>query len=181
MTSQNALQLDPSAAGVALPGCWKLDAGRAVTLHPQEAGVLRVSSGQVWVTLDGPHRGHGNELGDHFLSPGESLAIGAGQPLVLESWDAAGPTPAWFSWDPQPVGARVPHRAALRQPFGDLRLAVAGVGQALRGVTAALLRLATGLTGFAIDLVVTRTGLAGAERAFHAESKASRADGAMRC
>lgn len=181
MTSQNALQLDPSATGVTLPGCWKLGAGRAVTLRPQEAGVLRVSSGQVWVTLDGPHRGHGNELGDYFLSPGESLAIGAGQRLVLESWDAAGPAPAWFSWDPRPVGARVPHGAAVLQPLGDLRLAVAGLERALGGVTGAVLRLATGLAGFALDLVVSRKGLAGAERAFSADSKASRAHGAIHC
>ena len=180
MTLQNALQLEQPAAGTALPGCWKLDAGRAVTLRPHEAGVLRVAHGQVWATLQGPHRGRGNNLGDHFLRPGESLALRAGQRLVLEPWDHAGHAPAWFSWDPQSAAAHHLGRPARRwsvavvQPLDDLRLA-------LGGVAGAVARLTTGLAGFALDLVAGRNRLAGAERAFSADSRASRAHGAMNC
>ncbi len=187
MSSQNVLQLDQPAPGAALPGCWKLDAGRAVTLRPQEAGVLRVAHGQVWITLDEPRHGHGNELGDHFLSPGEALAIRAGQRLVLEPWDAAGPAPAWFSWDPQFAGARHARRVArgwrvaVLQPLDELRLAFGALARALGGVAGALLRLSAGLAGFALDSIANRGRVAGAERAFSADSSASRAHGAMHC
>ena len=180
MTSQNALPLEQPAAGAALPGCWKLDTGRAVTLRPHEAGVLRVAQGQVWATLQGPHRGRGNDLGDHFLRRGESLALRAGQRLVLEPWDATSQAPAWFSWDPQSAAAHHPgHSArgwsvAVVQPLNDLRLA-------LGGAAGAVARLTTGLAGFALDLVAGRDRLAGAERAFSADSRASRAHGAMNC
>ena len=49
--------------GTRLPGCWQLGHGRAVSLLPREAGVLRVAHGRVWATLD--------ELtGDHVLHAG---------------------------------------------------------------------------------------------------------------
>lgn len=187
MTSQDALLLEQPIAGAVLPGCWKLEAGQAVTLRPHEAGVLRISRGQVWATLDGPHRGPGNDLGDHFLIPGESLALLAGQRLVLEPWDAAGPAPAWFGWDPQFAAAEQPRRAvrgwsvAVLQPLGDLRLALGGLTRALAGVAGAVVRLTAGLAGFALDLVADRDRLAGVNCAFSADSKASRAQGAMNC
>ena len=180
MTTQTALHLEQPTAGAALPGCWKLEAGRAVTLRPHEAGVLRVAQGQVWATTQGPHRGLGNELGDHFLRPGESLTLRTGQQLVLEPWDGAGHAPAWFSWDPQSAAAHPPRRAArgwnvaVGQPLDDLRLALAGV-------TGAVARLTFGLAGFALDLIANRDRLSGAERAFSADSRASRAQDAMNC
>ncbi|WP_168175065.1 DUF2917 domain-containing protein [Polaromonas sp. C04] len=187
MTSQNVLQLQQPTPGAALPGCWKLDAGRAVTLRPREAGVFRVAQGQVWATLQGPHRGPANDLGDRFLSPGESLALWAGQRLVLEPWDAASSAPAWFSWDPQPAAAPNPRRAArgwgvaVGQPLADLRLALCSVARALGGAAGAVVRLGAGLAGFAIDLLADRVRPAWAERAFSADSRASRAHGAMNC
>ena len=187
MTSQNALQLEQPTAGAALPGCWKLDTGRAVTLRPHEAGVLRVAQGQVWATLEGPHRGRGNDLGDHFLLPGESLALRAGQRMVLESWDPSGPAPAWFSWDPEFAGAPQSRRAArgwsvaVLQPLDDLRLAFDGLTRALVGVAGAVVRLLAGSAGFARDLVAGWERPTVAEQAFNADSRASRAHGAMNC
>ena len=187
MSSQNVLELQQPTPGAVLPGSWKLEAGRAVTLQPREAGVFRVAQGQVWATLQGPHRGPANDLGDHFLRPGESLALRAGQRLVLEPWDASTDAPAWFSWDPQTATAQNPHRAArgwsvaVGQPLIDLRLALGGVARALGGAAGAMLRLGAGLAGFAIDLLAGRARLAGAERAFSADSRASRAHGAMNC
>lgn len=138
MNSQNTLPMELSVVSAALPCSWRLDAGRAVTLRPREAGVLCVARGQVWATLQGPHRGRGNDLGDRFLVPGESLTLRAGQPVVLESWEGAGPAPAWFSWDPQAASTRGPRPAAhgwsvaVAQALGDLRRAVSGaMGTAL--------------------------------------------------
>lgn len=187
MTPQNVLQLQQPTPGAALPGCWKLDTGRAVTLRPREAGVLRIAQGRVWATLQGPHRGPANDLGDRFLHPGESLSLRAGQRLVLEPWDAASDAPAWFSWDPQPAVAQNPPRAArgwgaaVGQPLDDLRLALGGVARALGGAAGAVVRLGAGLTGFAIDLLAGRDRPVRAERAFSADSRASRAQGAMNC
>lgn len=162
MTSQNVLELQQPTPGATLPGCWKLDAGRAVTLQPREAGVLRVAHGRMWATLQGPHRGRGNDLGDHFLSPGQQLALQPGQRLVIESWDPAGPAPAWFSWDPaaDPMGVMAGRRSPLRQgrrwqaavvqPLGDLGVAL---GMAARAAG----RLVLGLAGLAGYLVAGRS------------------------
>src|SRR6185312_5122410 len=180
MTSQNTLPTEPSTVSAALPCSWRLDAGRAVTMRPHETGVLSVAHGQVWATLQGPHRGRGNDLGDHFLLPGESLTLRAGQQVVLEAWDAASQAPVWFSWDPQAAAAHGPRpaargwRVAVAQPLGDLR-------RALGGAVGAAVRLAMGFTGFALDLVASRARPTRAERAFSADSSASRAQGAMNC
>ena len=56
-------------------GCWSLMQGQAISLLPREAGVLRIASGRVWATMDGPHTGFGNESGDHFLQAGQVLAV----------------------------------------------------------------------------------------------------------
>ena len=177
MNSQNTLPMEPSAVSAALPCSWRLDAGRAVTMRPHEAGVLSVAHGQIWATLQGPHRGRGNELGDHFLLPGESLTLRAGQRVVLEAWDAASQAPAWFKWDPQAAAARPAARGwrvAVAQPLGDLR-------RALGRAAGAAARLAMGFAGFTLDLVAARTSPERAERALSADSSASRAQGVMNC
>ena len=122
MASQTLTQMQQSAAP-ALPGTWKLGAGRAITLQPREAGILRVAHGCLWATFDGPHAGALNESGDHVVGAGERLALAAGQRLVVEAWN--GQSPAYFSWDPVPAVVAVPSRsfAAVVQPLADLRLA----------------------------------------------------------
>lgn len=107
-----------------LPGTWKLGAGRAVTIAPREAGILKVAHGSVWATFDGPHARSGRVSGDHFLSAGEQLRVQRGQRVVIEAWNRS--LPAYFSWDPMPAVARrpVPARAAVLQPLADLRLAL---------------------------------------------------------
>ena len=60
---------------------WVLPQGRAQTFKPHAAGVLRVTSGRAWVTL-----GQGLAGGDVFLAGHASLALQAGQVVVLESW-----------------------------------------------------------------------------------------------
>ena len=59
MASQTVTQSHQSA--YALAGAWKLANGRAMTLQPREAGVLRVARGGLWATGDGPHGGPLND------------------------------------------------------------------------------------------------------------------------
>jgi hypothetical protein len=134
MTPQTLTQTQQSPASHALPGTWKLAAGRAITLRPRENGVLRVAHGQLWVTFDGPHTGPRNDLGDHFIGVGEQLRLHAGQRLVAEAWN--GGAPAYFSWDPLPERSEAPRIAAVLQPLADLRLAWSlGAGAIARLVT----------------------------------------------
>jgi hypothetical protein len=140
MASQTLTQMQQSAATPALPGTWKLPAGRAITFQPREAGTLRVAHGQLWATFDGPHAGPRNDLGDHVVGAGEQLRLRPGQRLVLEAWDPR--TPAYFSWDPLPPAARVaePRVAAVVQPLADMRLAFTfgadAAGRLIKGLIA---------------------------------------------
>jgi hypothetical protein len=100
MPSPPSLNLHPSMPP--LPGTWKLAAGRAMTLRPRKPGLLRVASGRLWVTRDGPHTGALNDLGDHILHAGDEMRLHAGRHWVLEAWTGAGP--AYFNWEPLPAG-----------------------------------------------------------------------------
>jgi hypothetical protein len=132
----------------ALPGTWKLAGGRAITLRPREAGILRVAHGQIWATFDGPHGGPPTDLGDHVIGVGGELKVRAGQRLVVETWSAT--TPACFSWDPLPlpVLAAAPRLAPVLQPLADLRMALVfgagAVGRLVAGVASVAWELASG-------------------------------------
>lgn len=168
MPSQTQTQMQQSPSAPALPGTWKLAARSALTLRPREAGILRVSHGQLWVTFDGPHAGPLNDRGDHVVAVGEQLRLRSGQRLVIEAWDAA--APAYFSWDPLAARERspAPRLAAVVQPVADLRLALAlGAGAAGRLVAA--------LAGLAWSLVAGRSRETLADRSFNAPSTACRA------
>lgn len=134
MTTSNALKLHPSHGGAVAPRCWKLAPGRAISLQPHEASVLRIAKGQVWATLNVPHQGHGNESGDHFLQTGQRLDVRAGQHLVIEPWAEVGEAPVYFEWTP--VFAAVSQHASrwnasVTQPLHDLGLALLMAGSAL--------------------------------------------------
>jgi hypothetical protein len=170
MASQMLSQTQQSSAAAALPGTWKLAAGRAITLEPREAGIVKVAHGQIWATYDGPHGGPLNDLGDHVIGVGGQLRLRPGQRMVIEAWN--GPSPAYFSWDPLPVPARAPRLAVVVQPLADLRLAlVFGAG--------AVSRLVAGLAGVAWDLVAGRGRETLADCALNAQARACRAHGAM--
>ena len=66
-----------------LAGFWKLGAGRALTLRASQAGVLRIAHGRVWATFDSASQDIQVRAGDHFLGRGESLALRAGESLVI--------------------------------------------------------------------------------------------------
>lgn len=181
-------ELQPLAGTDAVSGCWKLGDGRALTLRPTRPGVLRIAHGRVWITLDQAQRDDGVRGGDHVLGAGDSLQLLPGQALVMESWNAAQNSAAYFSWDPLPATAGLaiaerrarvlarhpPWRAGVLQPLRDLRLA-AGLAGAL---TATLLAL---VPRFAIELATGRARTALAARAFKAHSSERRAHGAISC
>lgn len=125
MAVQSLAQMHQSSLPSALPGTWKLDTGRAITLQPAEPGALRVAHGRLWATFDGPHQGPLNDLGDHVVGVGERLWVRPGQRVVIQAWDRG--LPAYFSWDP--VAAKAPAPAVsladMVQPLADLRLALA--------------------------------------------------------
>lgn len=170
MASQTLSQPQQSLSS-ALPGTWKLAAGRAITLQPRESGVLRVAHGQMWATFEGPHGGPPNDQGDHVIGAGGQLRVQPGQRVVVEAWNAK--SPAYFSWDPlpAPVRAAAPQLAQVLQPLADLRLAlVLGVG--------AVGRLLAGLAGLAWDVAVPRSRQ-GCGGAFTNKAQPCGAHGAM--
>lgn len=133
MSNGNIVEFQTSHEGT-VPGFWKLEPGRVLSLQPRRAGLLRVAQGQVWVTMDVPHLGAGNELGDHFLHAGEQLAVGPGQHLVLEPFARAGQLPVFFEWTSVPQGMRTrseQNASPVTQPLRDLGLALVMVGTAL--------------------------------------------------
>ena len=80
-----------------------LPVGRALTLHVRRPGTLQVSSGRLWLTLalaadDPSERG-----GDHFLHPGQSLALAPAQGVIIESFAPGQPMSAHFCWVPAPA------------------------------------------------------------------------------
>ena len=141
MATPSQLQTQ-SSLSAALPGTWKLAAGRAITLQPREDGVLRVAHGRLWATFDGPHGGPLNDLGDHVIDAGGRLGLRAGRRVVVEAWDQS--APAYFSWDPLTVSAArtLPRAARVRQPLSDLGLALTMAGGAMSRLLAGLGSLA---------------------------------------
>ncbi len=152
MTSQNNLPLQSSDADFAVAASKQLAARRAISLRPRQAGMLRLTQGRVWATLDGPRQGAGNESGDHFLQSGQCLRVGAGQHLVLEPWPDPGEAAVHFDWAPVAAAASASAARWNATVMGPLR----EVGQALLMAGCALGRLALGLAGYAEFLVAGR-------------------------
>lgn len=142
----------PHASRPALTGCWTLKTGRAITVRPRQASVLRVRHGRVWVTLN-------SVPGDHLLVDGASLRVLAGDRVVLEPWPVQRAAPVYFDWDP------VPMLCAACDPAVTLEPACAPAATQLRFLAAGWRALAG--------------RFAGALRAFSAASSARRAHDAM--
>jgi hypothetical protein len=83
--------------------CGKLAARQALSCRPRTAGVLRMTQGRLWLTLDGPHHGPANAWGDHVLCAGQSMTLGAGQRWVVETWPVADGMASQFEWLPAPT------------------------------------------------------------------------------
>lgn len=117
-------------------GAWKLETGRALTLHPSEAGELRVAEGRLWATLDGPHAGSYRGLGDLIVESGTSLRLRAGQRVVIEPAD--GQQPTYFFWELVPEPRAVPCWEPVLQSWRDLRSALSLAGRATAGLASGL-------------------------------------------
>ncbi len=138
----------PFLSTPALPGTWKLAAGRALMLQSRVDAVLRTAHGGLWLTLSAPqeivpdHVAHSvvSGLGDHFLAAGESFTVPAGLQVVIEPWAPGGvdaASPSYFSWDAVAAVATPPVRTLDRwqlgvaQPLRDVRAGFGLVGGAL--------------------------------------------------
>ena len=148
--SQAQQSMSLGQANKAAAGGWTLDAARAAAICPRKPSVLQITRGQAWVTLTGPHAGHGNERGDVFLQAGESLHIPAGQRVVLESLGKPGAEPVRFDWVPAavPTGS-VQYQQAVAQPLSDLL-------QSLHSAAGAAGRLVAGMGRFALYSIAPR-------------------------
>ena len=89
-----------SPLSLARAGGWVLPPHHALTLRSVEAGVMRVVHGRVWATVDGPHSGPANDLGDLVLQQGEAIEVRSDQRLVIEPWARCSNDPVYFSWEP---------------------------------------------------------------------------------
>lgn len=125
MTSQIALEspsFTPHNASTEPAGSWKLGADHAMTLHCHQAATLRVTEGRLWATVDGPHEGAANNLGDVVLNAGERLKLRAGQRVVIESWSSChlkrGMGTTYFTWEPDQSGVAVRIKNVLNRLFG---------------------------------------------------------------
>lgn len=106
---------------------WELSAGQALTLRARQAGRLCVVQGRLWLTFSDAARDSRVRAGDHFLLPGQSLALAVGETVVLESWAIDQGMPACLRWEPAPVASLMPVLGAARWPQRWL----ARLGQAL--------------------------------------------------
>ena len=129
-------------------GAWKLEAGRALTLHPSQPGELRVDQGRLWATLDGPHSGSLRGLGDLLVEAGTVLPLRAGQRVVIEPVDKG--EPAYFRWDLAVQPRVAPCWEPVLQSWRELRSALALAGHATAG-------LATGLAAVGLASLPRRT------------------------
>lgn len=154
MSTSNTLDFQTFHSQDTVPGVWKLAHGRALSLLPHQAGLLRLAQGQAWVTLGLAQHGAGNELGDYFLQAGEQLAVSPDQHVVLEAFTPANQQPVFFEWTPglaaMQAAADPTHADSVALPLRDLGLALGLVGTAL-------LHLGTGLLAYGRQLVSGRS------------------------
>ncbi len=100
--------------------CWQMAPGRALQFQADIALELHIAQGRVWATLDGPHAGAGNDLGDLVLRAGDRFTLQRGQRIVLESWSEGDPGgAARLVWSPAARAAQAP-RAAWGAVASDL-------------------------------------------------------------
>lgn len=129
---------------------WTLPQGRAITIKPRTAGVLRVVSGRAWATLDVSRHTPLTETGDHFVALGHDLQLRAGQRVVVEAWAYKGQDGIQLEWVPGPENCMATRwQMRVVEPLRD-------IGQGLALVARAMGRLLAGLAGYAEFLTAGR-------------------------
>lgn len=170
MSARNVLESQQSvhaatAGRRAVAGCWKLAAGRALSLHPQMPGMLEIVQGQVWLTFGTPHAGQPAREADWVLQAGEHITIPAGRHVVVEAWTPRGAPQTGVAFDWKAVPAAAPTQPArgpdgaewqrsVAQPVRELLQALhhggLAVGRAGAQVLVAASRVAWGTARFAL-------------------------------
>ena len=143
--------------------CWKLAAGKALSLHPRAFGLLEITQGRVWLTMSGVLADWPGAPADIVLGAGEQLAIAPGQHVVMEPWEPDAPgAEVSFRWDCVAAALAQPSRPSQRsvaardwesgvvQPLCDLVQAFVQGGRAVADGARAGGRVATGLVRFAL-------------------------------
>lgn len=101
-------------------GSCRLEAGQAITMRARQAGQLRVVQGRLWITFSNAAQDARVQAGDHFLLPGQSLALAAGQTVVMEPWAVGQPALAWVGWEPAPVPRLMPVFRSARKSINSM-------------------------------------------------------------
>jgi hypothetical protein len=127
-----------------------LGKGKAIAWRAPGAGVLRVTSGRLWVTLDVAPRSPLHDMGDHMVALGHDLRLRAGQRVVIEAWPFTGQTLTHVQWMAAPQSCMAQRwQTSVAEPLRDL-------GHGLGLVLRASGRLLTGLAGYAGFLTAGR-------------------------
>ena len=129
---------------------WSQPRGTARTFRAPCAGVLRVSAGRAWATVNAspwspqPRWCPQLDAGDVFLAPDTTaLALRAGQSVVLESWPSNADPGTCFEWVALAPSAQAQRwQQTVAQPVQEL-------GQGLLHAARALGQLLRGLAGYA--------------------------------
>jgi hypothetical protein len=120
-----------------------LGRGAVIAWRAPVAGVLRVSSGRLWVTLDVARRSPLYDMGDHMVALGHDLRLRAGQRVVVEAWPHAGESLTQLQWVAAPPSCMAQRwQTSVAEPVRDL---VQGLGLSARASG----RLLTGVLGYA--------------------------------
>lgn len=132
-------------------GCFKLNAGHAMSLTPNAPGELRIAHGRVWLTFGHAADDAAIRAGDYFLDAGDLVRLLPGQQLVMEvhqqRTDKNAFDPAYFTWEPDAVTSKVALPLEARYARCDVRQPLRDLGEALHQAGGALGRLAQGVAG----------------------------------
>ena len=132
-------------------GAWQVRADRALSLRPGRAAVLSIRQGGAWVTLGQGHGVTPATAGDRFLMAGDQMLVPAGTALVMESLNnRCSSDTVYFDWDEATLPqADDRFSREVSQPAQE-------VAQSLARACLALIRLISGVLGYADYLVANR-------------------------
>lgn len=88
--------------------------GEAMTLRVRRAGQLQVRGERLWLTFWLAADDHSVRGGDHFLAPGQQVALRPQQAVVIEPCARSGQVcrSAAFQWQPEPTWGALRQRLA---------------------------------------------------------------------
>ena len=139
-------------------GRFKIGPRHALTLAIPTPGELRITHGQVWLTLANAAQDASVRAGDHFLSSGTAMRLAGGQKVVVEALDALPDAAVYVSWVPDGALSTTPvswPRPVQRS--GEVRQPLIDLGTALQQAAGAFGRLLQAVAGsLACSLMMRR-------------------------